>query len=484
MSEPPAADLRERTLFLHLGLARCGTRAIAGFGEARRAELLDRGILYPSALDLGFGEQDARGPNGHGLAVAGDPDGAVARIAASLDASGADRFLVSSDQLLATRDGRLEQLVAALGARGIRTVAVFYVREQREWLIARWAQRRTTPGWTATLDDYLTRGMAQDSLDYGARCTDLARAAGRENVVVRRFMPGALTGGDIRVDLLALAGIDVTDLASADPMPAATATPLPAALYEEASPEILRATAEHFAPGNEALRREFLPSVPAPLFATAIRPDPRFDLPLRRYYELLQEQILHATHWMGVPMRKNPLDAWVCQEILHAVRPDVLVEIGSYVGGSTLFFAHLMDLLGHGEVVSVEVRRDRYRVEHPRITEVTGESLDPGVIAEVRRRCEGRRAMVVHDGDHSRETVLADLRAYAGLVPVGSYVVVEDGTVDQFPVGSALHPRKFAEGPLLAVEDFLRADDRFQIDRGMERYVVTWNPSGYLRRVR
>jgi O-methyltransferase len=208
------------------------------------------------------------------------------------------------------------------------------------------------------------------------------------------------------------------------------------------------------------------------------------DLPLREYYELLQEQIMHATHWMGVPMRKNPLDAWVYQEIVHAVRPDVLVEIGSYVGGSTLFFAHLMDVLGHGEVISVEVRRDRYRVEHPRISEVTGDSLDPEVVAEVARRCEGHRAMVVHDGDHSRATVLADLRAYAGLVPVGSYVVVEDGTVDQFPVGSPLHPKKFAEGPLLAVEDFLREDDRFEIDRSMERYLVTWNPSGYLRRVR
>jgi cephalosporin hydroxylase len=326
--------------------------------------------------------------------------------------------------------------------------------------------------------------MEQDSLDYAARCTDLARVVGRENVVVRRFVPGALTGGDIRVDLLALAGVDVADLAEADPTPAAAATPPPAALYEEVSPQLLRATAEHFAPRNEALRREFLPSVPAPVFATAIRPDPRFDLPLRDFYELLQEQIMHATNWMGVPMRKNPLDAWVCQEILHAVRPDVLVEIGAYVGGSTLFFAHLMDVLGHGEVVSVEVRRDRYQAEHPRIAEVTGDSRDPEVVAEVRRRCEGRRAMVVHDGDHSRETVFADLRAYADLVPIGTYVIVEDGTVDQFPVGSTLHPKKFAQGPLLAVEDFLREDDRFEVDRAMERYVVTWNPSGYLRRVR
>jgi cephalosporin hydroxylase len=569
----------ERTLYLHVGMGRCGTSAIQRFGETHRSALLERGVLYPSALEMGFTAEEARGGNGRGFAATDDPDAAIARIAEHLDGSDADRFLISAEQLLGPKDGRLARLAEGLHARGIRTIAVFYVREQREWLVSRWAQGLKSQGWATTLDDYiagrLQRARETAILTYGVRCAQIASVFGRENLIVRRFQRDALEGGDARIDVFSLAGVDVSDLVSdtrentsasleesvmvrlVNALPESAAFDsraflryldsqpadernggVQAPLYALAAPETMRAAAQYFGPVNEDFRREFLPEVPAPVFTSAIpddyeqitedeattsraitmvgnymarrtarvlrgldpaepgvldektaalaptRFDHRLTQPLYEYYEQLQEQIMHATHWMGVPMRKNPLDSWVYQEILHAVRPDVIVEIGSYVGGSTLFFANLMDLLGHGEVISVEVRRDRYEAEHPRISEVTGESLDPEVIAEVRRRCEGRRAIVIHDGDHRREVVLGELRAYAELVPVGSYYIVEDGSVDQFPLGSPLHPKKFAEGPLLGVEDFLREDDRFEVDRSMERYLITWNPSGYLRRVR
>lgn len=185
--------------------------------------------------------------------------------------------------------------------------------------------------------------------------------------------------------------------------------------------------------------------------------------------------------WMGVPTLKSALDAWIYQEILHEVRPDVVVEIGSWAGGSTLYFAHLLDLLDHGQVVSVDIDRTHYQVKHPRITEVTGDSGSPEVVARVARLCEGKSGLVVHDGAHSRQRVGRDLQAYSAFVSVGSYLIVEDGISDVFVPGKGIGKGK--EGPLPAVEEFLRTRPDFVADRSRERYLITYNPRGYLKRV-
>jgi cephalosporin hydroxylase len=205
---------------------------------------------------------------------------------------------------------------------------------------------------------------------------------------------------------------------------------------------------------------------------------------MRRWAVHHKANIMGATTWMGVPMRKNPLDSWVYQEILHEVRPDVVVEIGSYAGGSTLYFAHLMDLLGKGTVVSIDPSRAHYVAQHDRILTVTGRSSDPQVQAQVATICADRTVLVCHDGDHRKDQVLRDLRDYADHVSVGSYFIVEDGILDLFPRGSPLHPAKFPEGPLPAIEEFLASDSRFEVDPERERFLATWNPKGYLRRVR
>lgn len=184
---------------------------------------------------------------------------------------------------------------------------------------------------------------------------------------------------------------------------------------------------------------------------------------------------------MGVRALKNPLDAWVYQEIIHDVKPDVIVEIGSYEGGSTLFFANMLDLLGHGTVISIDIDRSKYRVNHERIVAITGDSSAPDTIARVIELCRGRAVLVVHDGNHNKEQVLRDLQAYSKLVSVGSYFIVEDGIVDLFDPGDGIGQQK--EGPLLAVEEFLRGNSNFVADLERERYILTYNPRGFLRRV-
>jgi len=195
-----------------------------------------------------------------------------------------------------------------------------------------------------------------------------------------------------------------------------------------------------------------------------------------------QDVIFQDCTWMGVRTLKNPLDAWIYQEILFEVKPDVVLEIGSYEGGGTLFFANILDLIGAGTVVSVDIDRSRYNVSHERIRVVTGDSSSPEVVSQVRSICEGKRVLVIHDGGHTMEQVTRDMNAYAGLVCVGSYFIVEDGVVDLFEAGDGLGLD--SPGPLAAVEEFVKVHPEFESDSARERYVLTYNPRGFLKRVR
>ncbi|HEV2070815.1 MAG TPA: CmcI family methyltransferase [Acidimicrobiales bacterium] len=208
----------------------------------------------------------------------------------------------------------------------------------------------------------------------------------------------------------------------------------------------------------------------------------RFRSSQRRWLIYHQEEIVYdRCTWMGVKALKNPLDAWIYQELLYEVQPDVVIELGSAVGGGTLYLAHLLELIGKGVVVSVDIDRSTFEARHSRIITVTGHSTAPDTLAEVRRHCEGKRVLVIHDADHHKSQVLEDMRAYAPLVSMGSYLIVEDGLVDLFRPHEALGVPY--DGPLAATEEFLNGTSEFEVDSERERYLLTYNPRGFLRRV-
>ena len=183
--------------------------------------------------------------------------------------------------------------------------------------------------------------------------------------------------------------------------------------------------------------------------------------------------------WLGAQTLKNPLDLWVYQEIMVETRPELVVETGTYRGGSAAFLASMCDLLGEGEIVSIDIEpvRDDYP-GHQRITYLGGRSsTDPDVLAEARARAEGKRTLVILDSDHSQGHVEAELAVYAQLVSIGGYVIVEDSNIGQIR-------KDLLPGPLEAIETFLATTDDFEIDREREKFLITFNPSGYLRRVR
>lgn len=184
------------------------------------------------------------------------------------------------------------------------------------------------------------------------------------------------------------------------------------------------------------------------------------------------------THWLGVRTDKNPVDLWIYQEVLHELRPDLIVETGTAFGGSALYLASMCDLLGHGRVVTVDIIEQEERPRHPRIEYLTGSSTAPETVEEVERRIEpGATILVVLDSNHKRDHVLEELRLYAPFVSPGSYVIVEDTILNGHPVTPEYGP-----GPMEAVDAFLAETDEFEADRRREKLYLTFNRKGYLRR--
>jgi cephalosporin hydroxylase len=183
--------------------------------------------------------------------------------------------------------------------------------------------------------------------------------------------------------------------------------------------------------------------------------------------------------WLGVAALKCPFDLWVYQEILHEIKPDLILETGTARGGSALFLASVLDLLGSGAIVAIDiVRRPEWPV-HPRITYLTGSSTSAPIMDQVHARVAGRsRVMVILDSDHRKDHVVDELRLYSPLVTTGSYLIVEDTNINGRPVFPGFGP-----GPGEAVDDFLAGNTAFERDRSRERFFVTFNPGGYLRRV-
>jgi cephalosporin hydroxylase len=199
--------------------------------------------------------------------------------------------------------------------------------------------------------------------------------------------------------------------------------------------------------------------------------------------------------WMGVPIIQLPADVMATQEVIWATKPDVIIETGVARGGSVLFMASLLELIGKGKVIGVDIdirAHNRDSIErHPmakRVILIEGPSTDQAVVASVKESIpNGASVMVVLDSDHSRAHVLAELQHYAPLVTEGCYLVVADtllGGLDakQTPRNrSKIWPT--GNEPLSALEAYLKETDRFEVDPVINgKLILSSSPGGYLRR--
>ena len=210
--------------------------------------------------------------------------------------------------------------------------------------------------------------------------------------------------------------------------------------------------------------------------------------------EITPHKYAYNFKWMGRPIIQFPQDMMAMQEIVWAVQPDLIIETGIAHGGSILYYASLLELVGHGEVLGIDIdirthNRDAI-LAHPmakRVRMIEGSSVHPAIVSQVQQHAQGKRALVVLDSNHTHSHVLAELRAYAPLVCVGGYCVVMDTLVEDMPERFFTDDRPWHVGnnPKTAVAEYLRSDDRFEVDASLEaKLLITVAPGGYLRRVR
>jgi cephalosporin hydroxylase len=195
---------------------------------------------------------------------------------------------------------------------------------------------------------------------------------------------------------------------------------------------------------------------------------------INNFYALLYSGgVWQRTYWRGHPATKLPSDLFVYQELIHAVRPDYIVETGTAHGGSALFFADMLELEGQGEVITIDLNFRPDRPDHHRIKYINADSLD--AFAEIESVVRGKKVIVSLDSDHQKDHVLAEMELYAPLAT--EYLVVEDTSIN--------HPiavEGIDEGPMEAVTEFLETHKEFEIDRTAHKFLVTTNPNGWLRR--
>lgn len=202
--------------------------------------------------------------------------------------------------------------------------------------------------------------------------------------------------------------------------------------------------------------------------------------------------------WMGVPIIQRPADVLALQEIVWETKPDVIVETGVARGGSVVFFASLLRMLGKpdGKVIGVDIdirAHNRDTIErHPMASSIAlieGSSVAPETIQKVNAHImDGASVMVVLDSDHSRNHVLAELRAYCNLVSKGQFLVAADTILGFIPPEKAptYYSKVLLAGdePLAAVRAFLAENDSFALDPINGKLIMSSSPHGYLRRVK
>lgn len=204
------------------------------------------------------------------------------------------------------------------------------------------------------------------------------------------------------------------------------------------------------------------------------------DLKLKDILPDIQYRILNNTTYFGIKTLKNPFDFWVYQEIIYELQPDIIIEIGNYNGGSTLALAHILDNINKGQVIGIDIIHSSVPEKvknHPRISLVTGDACEN--FEKVKKLIKSNdNVLIIEDSAHSYKNTLNILNQYSSLIKKNSYFIVEDSICHH---GLDVGPNP---GPYEAIEEFIKINPNFIVDREKESFVITWNPKGFIKRIK
>ena len=217
-------------------------------------------------------------------------------------------------------------------------------------------------------------------------------------------------------------------------------------------------------------------------------------LSLKFYINFTQYNYQYNFDWLGRPFIQIPQDIVALQEIIWKTKPDLIIETGIAHGGGLIFYASMLELLGGGKVIGIDVEirpHNRKEIEkHPlskRIIMFEGSSIDDKIVKEVEKAVKRhKKVMVCLDSLHTHEHVLNELNIYSKFVTKGNYLVVFDTVIEFFPKGFFKdRPWDKGNNPYTAVKEFLKHNKNFVVDKEIEnKLLVTCAPGGYLLRVK
>lgn len=199
--------------------------------------------------------------------------------------------------------------------------------------------------------------------------------------------------------------------------------------------------------------------------------------------------------WMGRPIIQYPQDMIAMQEIIWEVKPDLIIETGIAHGGSLIYYASLLELIGKGEVLGIDIdirQHNKEEIEkHPmfkRISMIEGSSVSKDIVDRVADFIKGKeKVLVVLDSNHTHDHVMDELKYYTPFVSINSYIVVFDTIVENLPEGYFKEQRPWGIGnnPMTAVNEFLKENNSFKIADDIDnKLLISVAPGGYLKRVK
>jgi cephalosporin hydroxylase len=203
-----------------------------------------------------------------------------------------------------------------------------------------------------------------------------------------------------------------------------------------------------------------------------------------KYYE--SNRLWSKLKWFGIPMWKLPFDAFIVHNLISKIKPDYIIETGTGAGGSSYFYASICDLLDHGEVITIDIKNQNFlhsaieKIKN-RITFINCDSIELSMVLSLYNKCANKKNIVILDSWHTYDHVYKELQMYCDLVSIGSYLIVEDTHVNSHPIDW-----EWGQGPYEAVQDFLKTEKgkNFIIDEECENQIMTFNPGGFLKRMK